>query len=385
MYLSALESPDILVRQQPDIDISSVALADQWTSQDAYYGEPNYVYVRVNNRGDQPAYDTTACFFWRSVDEDRWDDQDFSPERGDSAPGSLPNMLRIPYIPAHGSAIAGPLRWMPQIRQQYVDLAVRVVNQDDVSSSADQYDLANTVTSNNVTERHLRVVLAPGSDCPDTLVVPLSFNDVPWSAEASSLLTSRLARLPQWLDEVSGGAASIRVKNCMPIPLRKNAADYAKFSSYRYCSELCIIALAKDALEQVCMLEQAYKIDPAVFSRPAEGSKIRHVLFVTNEDVPVDGWVNKGFYTENAIEDRATPGPVSLMIGGKTYLVSLSVHSVKAPIERMEHGLLHHFGFPDVSADGVRSSTAPVLSPWSILSRPFSGGNPLAWTKEMRG
>ena len=172
-YAMLPPSPDILVRQRPDIsfEIAQRDGLETYASDPVIYGEPSWVYFQVHNRGMAPIPAGVVSLWWKTNDivwsfPDGFSRQgifDFWPEEGERVVG---NFARLGWVPPAGvdggSVIAGPLVWIPPPPDAEVgcdnkmSLMARFLHIDDPMPAT--RDLNQVRLSNNIARRWVPLV-----------------------------------------------------------------------------------------------------------------------------------------------------------------------------------------------------------------------------------
>jgi len=368
----AIDSPDVVVRNKPDVDITYArqqGLRNAYLSQDPHFGVPNYVYLEMHNKGAQAAYANSAKFYWydptiynadpnapKGAFPADWHGDGFYSAYVDDHFNSPSNVLFVPYVPAGGSAIVGPLIWLPPNPKSankpgVFRLALRAANPFDAPPGGNARNLIRA--SNKASEVPVTVRTGPiAIGNQNTLLIPVNF------AKNSPLTLSALnavgAQMNAWLREVSYGQTSVTVRVHDPyIPVNADPNFYNDVLNNP------VIELTEEALTNLLQKE------PDLLDA-ANGKQITRVFLVTN-----DGGQNEWATTE--------PWPFT----ANQILLTASVLSATQTSARFNHAMAHHFGLVDLYGHDppFHFNLDPVGS-WDTMGA-FNDAHPLVWNKEL--
>jgi hypothetical protein len=232
-----ISSPDILVRHQADINITSAAIlglnyfrvsrAAPWPktitfmsrcttgafkrpptiSSKLYYYDPNTPGVFPTDYQQGGLY---SHYF-------------------DSANNTPSNTLAIGVVPPSGVTVAGPLIWRPPHPTTTIGndgelrLAARAINPFDAPPAGS----ATTARDyNSATERRVTVAQGPfPTGVQNTLFVRVRFSDKTDEINETIVL-DRAAKLADWVEEVSWGEATVNLLHRGPVILNKPTTYY---------------------------------------------------------------------------------------------------------------------------------------------------------------
>ena len=176
-----LSSPDILVRYRPDIDLSEAATIglEAYEFEQPLYGENNYVYLAVHNRGTQGIAGVTTKLYWADPSSalkfpSDWNTDGFYSSYTNETANSPGNTLPVPYIPLRqmaetsevdGVMVIGPIIWRPPAPDSAITeygnfyLLTRLIHIDDLSEvpPADAPALNQMRINNNIALRSTQV------------------------------------------------------------------------------------------------------------------------------------------------------------------------------------------------------------------------------------
>jgi DNA-binding beta-propeller fold protein YncE len=183
--MTAYESPDIVVRRQPDIDIRRAQAEglEAYGSEPAVSGSESFLYFAANNRGPRPLPPGALRIYTSAVDAAaplhdfpaQWRTSDTSPLAAGSAHPGPGNLVRLPEIgppdPRPARSVVGPLRWLPGTTTSACDdrlfVMARHVNADDPIVVESSNGLEQALASNDIAVLQVPFVDAsciPGRD-----------------------------------------------------------------------------------------------------------------------------------------------------------------------------------------------------------------------------
>lgn len=375
-----LASPDIVVRHAADLDIDA-ATADGglqgYVSQQPRYGQNNYIYIAVRNRGLQEITGVKANLFYADPNSpaDYPDDwfadrfyQSYSSEMV-NVPGST---IAVPYIPPHdgtdGVVVVGPLIWRPLPEfgisglGNYL-LMASIDHPDDPSTAA--AGLGFVRQNNNVAI--VPQMVAQGNvpvGRQDLLVVRVNFpdidNDVPLSVVAN-----RIDEANGWFREASYNLVAL-------YPVFRGPVSLSYPSNYYHDpSRSLLIELATDVMARLISDEAGILNGPT----PGPEDDIDRIVLFVNEPAYHDDWATTGTW------------PYDLPGGTGTVDLSVSIQGPAVTTHAFIHGLCHQFGMKDLYQyeTVIEFPSAYLPSGWDNMAHPFNGVHPLTWSKELAG
>ncbi len=363
-----ISSPDILVRHRPDVNLSSAASLglESFVFQPPQYGETNYVYLALHNRGTQPAAETfVKLYFYDPSSSGRfpadWKDAGFYSGYSDDAHNTPGNALAAGVIPAGGTVVVGPLLWRPPAPESAAAgdgkfrLGVRVSNPYDYPPSGNSTTMARD--SNDVTERPVTVVRSPfPSGNQNTLMVRVHYSDIA-AVTDEAVVRARGAEMAAWIKEVSLGQAEVTLLYRGPVTPTKPSTYYADPQNHP------LVEMAQDVLDKLTVAE------PSILDGSGPGREIDRVVLVTNVLTSTADW--------------ATTGTWPYTVGGKTRYLSVSIQGGANPTPSFSHGMSHQLGLVDLYAYDNATFPFPYADGWDNMAKPFNGAHPLVWSKEL--
>lgn len=366
---ATLTSPDLVVRNLPDVDLAAAERdgLDAVASQQPRMNQNNYVYVAVRNRSALDALGVAVQLY--SADPGSalsfpadWRLNDFyvaydTPTLNE--PGNLLLVDRVPAAVASAGAVTpgyrvvGPLVWRPTAPRDAMSwdgltqLLVRLTLAGDTTLSGVGLDAVRA--SNNVARREVTVQHAPPAIGTQNALVVLARFMGSDGTVAFDLVGERLARLDQWLGEVSRGATRLSPLVVGPYELSHDAAYY------RAGGQDPLIELTNE------VVARAYADDPRVLDGllPADtADDITRVIVVVDDD--------------SFPADRATTRTWPYVIGGATRLLSTSVHVSSSEPAEWSHGFSHQLGMEDLHVwpDVTLTPATGVPVGWDVMARP---------------
>jgi DNA-binding beta-propeller fold protein YncE len=359
-----LSSPDVLVRYQPDVDLEAAAAAglESYAFQQPRFGQTNYVYVAVRNRGTQPASDNFVRLYWidpasaERFPQD-WHEEGFFIEYADATHNTPGNALSAPLIEPGGVMVRGPVLWRPPLiaRDSILHLSARITNPYDYPPDGATTTAARD--SNNVGERRVLVLRPPfTSGEQNTLFLRVHYPDL--AAETDPLVVeARANELAAWVAETSWGVATVNAFHRGPIVLPHPRSHYTD------AARSLLVEMTQDALQALLEAE------PTVLDGPEPGREIGRVVLVTND--------------LEDISDRATTGAWPYLLEGSRRYLSVSVQGGNNPAPLFYHGLAHQLGLIDLYAHENVTFPRPYVDGWDTMAKPINGAHPLIWSKEL--
>jgi hypothetical protein len=373
-----LSSPDILIRHLPDVDLAAAAAGglESIAFQQPRFGENNYVYLAVRNRGTHPMTGVTARLYWSANVPPQfpmgWATGGFYSSYASPTANAPDNSLYASYIePRHavgtsdvdGVTVIGPVIWRPPdpatsgLGDGKFYLLARLLHIDDPSEPANGLD--QVTLNNNVALRTATVAQGPfpvGDQ--DTLVARVDFPGVTGSADEATV-TTRVEESRAWVEQVSYGQAKIKPLFRGPVTLDHPSSYYSQPSNN------LLIEMATEVLNK--LLDAGPGVLDGPTADPADD--IDRVVLVVNDPSFTTDWATTGHY------------PYSLH--GGTRRLSVSVQGPSNTTPQFTHGLLHQFGLVDLYAHpNVESTLLHAADRWDNMAQPFEGAHPLAWSKE---
>lgn len=366
-----LSSPDVLVRQLPDVDPSAGGAGLELLAfQQPRFGQDNYVYLAVRNRGRQELRDAVALLYWADAAgalafPSDWQTAGF--HTGPTA-SSAGHRLEVPPLPAGGSVLLGPLRLRPPAPETSTFNDGRFVLGARILEAYDRAPTGAGLTpiraSNNVAIRPIKVARAPfpiGEQ--DTLVVRADFPDVVGSASEATV-QARVGEADAWVRTVSYGQARLRPLFVGPIALDNPRAYYANPGrSY-------VVDLTTEVLQKVVAA------NPGILNGPTAdpNDDIDRVVIVLNDPAFTKDWASTGHWP--------------YVVAGNTHHLSASIHSPADTTAQFAHGLSHQFGLKDLYVHdnvSVDPGLVDAAANWDNMAKPFVGAHPLVWSKQLAG
>jgi len=372
---SKVASPDIIVRNKPDVDLalaSKGGLENTYLSQDSHYPDPNYVYLELHNNGNQAANSNSARFYWYDPKVYNWDPGNFL--------GSFPsdwhftnsfytswldaqhnqpgNALFAPSVPPNDKVVVGPLIWLPPDPATAgtpgeFRLAVRVSNPFDSPPTGNPKNLIRL--SNDISEIPVRVKRGPfpiGKQ--DTLIIPVNFSDgMLTPLNANSIDVSGMeSSINTWLASVSYGLTSVAMGMTVPYtPLQTSG-------HYNDALNNPVISLMEEMLPVLLVKNPNLLV-------AANGQPIRRILLLTNDPNQAE-WATNGSW-------HFTPAQIDLTV---------SIVAAGAPLPVIKHSIAHHFGLYDLYGhDPPYHFNVEPVGLWDTMAK-FNDAHPLVWNKE---
>jgi DNA-binding beta-propeller fold protein YncE len=165
----AAASPDILVRNAPDLDIAAAELEAlvSFSEETPIYGRPHYLYFEVRNRGTESLVGAAIGVWTREPGEAGTFPASWRPAGVRGGGGPPARFAEVAFVPPGGRTIAGPLVWTPSAPEDGGSctdetlLMARLVDLGDPTYPLQGEDLEQARRSNNVAVRRLPVVPEP--------------------------------------------------------------------------------------------------------------------------------------------------------------------------------------------------------------------------------
>lgn len=377
-----LSSPDILVRHNPDIDIS---LAKQFglTSfafEQPRYNENNYVYIAVRNRGMHVMNNLNVKVY--SSDPGTtlefpadWKTDGFYMDYLNAASNTPGNSWNIPSLSPpslslitgiDSVAVIGPILWRPPTPESASGndgkfyLLARMLQLDDPSEDAEALDQVRL--NNNLALRKVTVSRGPfpiGDQ--NTLVIKTHFPDVPDIIDDASL-TTKIEELGLWVKAVSYDLTTMLPIIIGPVTLDQNRAYYVTTPSNNL-----LVEMANEAINKILLANPDILNGPT----PAPGDDIDRIVLVVNDPAFVSDWATTGLWPY-------------IMPGGETRYLTVSVQGPSNSTFQFAHGMSHQFGLKDLYPyPNVSFPIAHPVDPWDNMAIPFNGVHPLTWSKQL--
>lgn len=376
-----LSSPDILVRHNPDVDLTAAANLglESFAFEQPRYEVNNYVYLAVRNRGTQDMTGVTAKLYWADPGgtlefPSDWQTEGFYTNYASDTVNSAGHSLSVPFIEARhleggvevdGVTVVGPLVWRPPAPENVIAedgkfyLLTRLLNLDDPSEPAPA--LEQVRLNNNIALRRTEVTRAPfpvGDQ--DTLVIRVNFPDVSGEADPTTVNT-RITEAGAWVQEVSYGLTTLNPLFRGPITLDSDR------SFYDSPDQNLLVEMTTEVLNKLVAAE------PNILtgSTPEPADDIDRIVIVLNDP---------GF-----TRDWATTGIWPYELGGETRYLSVSIQGPNNTTPQYEHGLSHQFGLKDLYIHENVEFPADFVAAdgWDNMAEPFEGAHPLVWSKQL--
>ncbi len=374
----ALDSPDIVVRHAPDIDLEAATATGGlhgYVSQQPRYGQNNYVYTAISNRGAQEITGVSANLYYADPNSpldfpDDWLSDRFFESYASEVVNVPGNSLFVPYVsPSDGTdgvVVVGPIIWRPDPEYgasgmgRYL-LMASLEHPDDLSTAA--AGLGFVRQNNNMAIAPITVAqgTVPVGE-QDVLAVRVNFPDID-NEVGQTVVTNLMEEADEWLNEVSYGLVSLD-------PIYRGPLTLAQPSTYYYDpSRNLLIEMVTDVLTRLLTDEAELLNGPTT---DPEDDIDRIVMFV-NDPTYSEDWATTGTW------------PYDLPGGEGTKYLSVSVHGPATTTHRFSHGLSHQFGLKDLyQYENVIEFPSDYLpSGWDNMAESFNGVHPLTWSKEL--
>ncbi|MBE9573451.1 MAG: hypothetical protein IMF11_22705 [Proteobacteria bacterium] len=374
----ALASPDIVVRHAPYIDLDAATAnggLHGYVSQQPRYGQNNYVYTAISNRGAQEITGVSANLYYADPNSpldfpDDWLSDRFFESYASEVANVPGNSLFVPYVSPRdgtdGVVVVGPIIWRPVPEYgvsgmgRYL-LMASLEHPDDLSTAA--AGLGFVRQNNNVAIAPITVAQGTVSvGEQDVLAVRINFPDIDNEVE-QTMVTNRIEEADDWFNEISYGLVNLD-------PIYRGPLTLAQPSTYYYDpSRNLLIEMVTDVLTRLLSDEAELLNGPTT---DPEDDIDRIVMFVNDPTYSKD-WATTGTW------------PYELPGGVGTKHLSVSVHGPAATTHRFSHGLSHQFGLKDLyQYENVIEFPSDYLpSGWDNMAEPFNGVHPLTWSKEL--
>lgn len=363
-----ISSPDILIRHAADIDLQLAAASglESFNFQQPKFGETNYVYVALNNRGTQTAMDNFVKLYWydpstASTFPEHWSDEGFFRAWSSDSSNSPGSTLSVPMVEAGGRVVVGPILWRPPAPETAIAgdgvfrLGVRASNPYDFPPSGGSTTMARD--SNNVSERRVAVLRGPfAQGVQNTLVLRVHFPNIATQTD-EALVIGRVDQLDSWVDQVSWGQASITPVYRGPIVSTAPSTDFMAPDA------TVLIELAEDVLDKLVTAE------PGVLEGGDPSEEITRVILVTNDLSETTGW--------------ATSSAWPYTLDGQTRYLTVSVHGGETELPAYALGMSRQFGMRDLFAHENVFFSRPYADGWDNMAAPHTAAHPLVWSKEL--
>jgi DNA-binding beta-propeller fold protein YncE len=373
-------SPDIVVRHAPDID-PHAAMADGglqgYASQQPRYGQNNYIYIAVHNRGPQEITGTRVALHYADPNSpldypDDWLNDRFYESYASELTNTPGNSVTVPYIaPRNGTdgvAVVGPVIWRPLPAfgisglGKYLLMAA-IEHPDDLSTAAP--GLGFVRQNNNVAAAPQ---MAAQGTVPvgrqDVLVIRVNFPDMDHEIDLPTI-TNRIQQADAWLNEVTYGQVGLYPTYRGPVTLA-HPATY-----YHDASRTLLIEMATDVMARLLADEAGLLQGP---SAGPEDDIDRIAIFI-NDPTYREDW------------STTSTWPYDLPDSAGTVDLSVSVFGPAATNHEVTHGLCHQFGLEDLyQYENVIEFPSEYLpNGWDNMAQPVNGVHPLTWSKELAG
>ena len=362
-----LASPDILVRHDMDVDLALAVAGglNSYAFQLPRYGEDNYVYVAVHNKGTQLAEGGFLRIYWADassgLDFPRdYQSSGFYRDHTEAEPG---NTYMVPPVdPEGGVRIIGPVLCHPPSPYDANDNAggyqiiARVVHPFDAPTAGDGQKSIRD--NNNVAKKPAKVIAAPfPTGEQNTLVVTAMYKDIGDAVDMASVET-KITEMSAWMEEVSYGEVTVDPLFRGPVPLDNDLSYYSD------PSRNLLIEMATEVLNKL-LADEPELLDGIM---PSVSDDIDRIVIVTNDSAEVD-W--------------ATTGPWPYELEGQDRYLTVSVQNSGNRTELFSHGYCHQLGMTDLYAYEFVTLPFPYADGWDNMAEPFNGAHPLIWSKEL--
>lgn len=379
-----LNSPDIVVRQSPDIDLALASASGLHTfpSQEPRTNTNNYVYVAVRNRRAGDALGVAVQLFTATPGSAltfpaEWNSADFFRHWDTPMLNEQSNLLTIDRVPGRsgiagdvrpGYRVIGPLIWRPTAPRDVMtwdgrtQLLVRLVYAGDETVITTGEDALRV--SNNLSRREVTVRRAPPAvGTQNTLVVRVTFSDSTTPPPDEGLINMRLTEASAWLTEVSRGQSALGWEVAGPFVLSHPRSFYAT------AGQDPLVELTGEAI-RLAEAERPGRFDGLI---PEDHTDDITRVVVVLDDVAFPA-------------DRATTNTWPYEVGGRRRDLTTSVHQVTSALPEWAHGFSHHLGLKDLHP---WEPTVDLLSRtpfgWDVMARPVDAAltavHPLGFTK----
>jgi DNA-binding beta-propeller fold protein YncE len=236
---SDINSPDIIIRRNPDIDIWEARERglDNYESEEPVYDWNNYVYLAVHNRGDIPISGVIAKFYYAYSQNnllfpsELWRTEGLYKHYDNQQNNRSSNSLAVPVIfppnqdYSNGKVVIGPLIWRPTLSNNPSNspdciFLARLFHPEDMAETLLEGTQANLIIrlSNNIASRRANVVHA----APKIEVEPLELDFGEIMAGDTSLKVIKVSNV---------GTKKLVINSC-------RLTELEVFSSH-YSVELC--------------------------------------------------------------------------------------------------------------------------------------------------
>lgn len=362
-----LGSPDILVRHNPDVNLAAVQANGLETIpfENPRYGEDNYVYIAVRNRGTQAFQDGMAFVYWVDPTGSMSFPADWKSTGFFTGPSAVSagNRIEIPSLAPGAASILGPFTFRPPQPEisgsgngRFV-LGVRIVHPFDVAISSGGMQAVRD--SNNVALRTVHVVRGPfPTGDQNTLILRVRYSDDPTPVNESTT-TARIDDLTAWTNEVSWGKASVKPLYRGDVTLPHTRAYYAD------PSRSPLVEMATDGLNIVLAAEP--DLVDGVSASPLDD--ITRVILVTND-------MSQSIHF-------ATTGPWPYRTSTGDRYLTVSIQGITSSSADFEHGFGHQMSMLDLFAYPNVSFPRPFAEGWDAMAIPFTGVHPTVWSKQL--
>ena len=362
-----LASPDILLRHDMDIDIDAALLSglNTYAFEQARYGEDNYLYVAVHNKGTQSAEGGFLRLYWTDRASGLVFPDDFSNEGffKDHTPADEGSTYMIPPVaPVDGVRIIGPILWHPPHPEDSstaagdFTLAARIVHPFDTPAPGNGVDSVRE--NNNVTLRNVKVIAPPfPTGEQNTLVISVHYPDIADTVDMG-LVETKVDELRVWMEEVSYGEVQVNPIFRGPITLAHDSSYYAS------PTRNLLIEMAQEVLDQLLA------DDPEILNgvMPGTDDDIDRLLLITNDSAEID-WATTGYWPYN--------------VDGEDRYLTVSVQNKDNSSHLFSHGYCHQLGMVDLYPHEFVTLPFPYADGWDSMAQPVNGVHPLVWSKNL--
>lgn len=299
-----LSSPDILVRHQPDVDLTAALTAglESYTFQQPRYDMINYVYAAVHNRGAQGITEGLLKLYWADpggslVFPNDWKADGFYTSYASDTVNQAGNGLQVSHIAPRkkqgtavvdGVTLLGPLVWRPpnpenaQAGDGKFYLLARFSHLSDTTQAATGLDQVRA--SNNVALRPVDVIHSPfpvGQQ--DTLVVLVDYPDVSGSADEVTV-KDRISETAQWVADASYHGATVKPLYRGPVTLGQNKSYYTALDKH------LLIEMSTEVLHALTAMDASILDGPTADN----ADDIDRLVLVVNDPSFTIDWATTG-------------------------------------------------------------------------------------------
>lgn len=362
-----LASPDILLRHDMDIDVTAAETTglDAYAFEQARYGENNYIYIAVHNKGTQLAAGGFLRLYWTDQASGLVFPDDFRSTgfHQNHTPADEINTYIIPPLaPSGGVHVLGPILWHPPHPEDASTgagdfrLVARVVHPFDTPEVGSGTDAVRR--NNNVALRNVKVIAPPfPTGEQNTLVISVHYSDIPDTVDRGAVET-RIAEMNAWIEEASYGEVVVDPLFRGPIPLGHDLAHYSD------PTRNLLIEMAQDVLDRL-LIDDSEILNGVL---PSTDDDIDRLILVTNDSAEVD-WATTGYWPYN--------------VNGEDRYLTVSVQGMNNSADLFAHGYCHQLGMIDLYPHEFVTLPFPYADGWDNMAQPINGVHPLVWSKQL--